>query len=215
MARFKGTFEGRTAGGGWASARTLADLGELTAQWLEGAIPSVPGYIGGPDPETGELVPVLAKLNRAGFVTACSQPALDRPGYDGARWQQCAAVEGFTDSPDLVMRIRQGRRAYGLKVIAHDPATLPRWRFGWGRQAPVTWRDGEEYTWFGAQIPRCHLRGPEFAGGLCCRQGLDAFCSAWQVTVIDPEPGRSDVLWRTLEWAAAGRPEDLPAGRRS
>jgi Domain of unknown function (DUF6919) len=201
----------------WKSARTLADLGELTARWLEGTIPAVPGYIGEPDPETEELVPVLAKLNRAGFVTTCSQPAFDGTGYDGAHWQQCAAIEGFTDSPELVMRIRRGIRAwpYGLKVIAHDPATLPRWRFRWDRETAATWRDGEEYTWFGAQICRRYIRGPLFGGGLCSRQGLDAFCSAWQVTVIDPEPGRPDVLWRTLEWAAAGSPADLPHGGRS
>ena len=199
----------------WASARTLAELGELTARWLEGAIPSVPGYTGEPDPETAELTPVLARLNRAGFVTTCSQPAFDGTGYDGAHWQQCAAVEGFTDSPDLVMRIRQGERAYGLAVIAHDPATLPRWRFRWGRETAATWRAGEEYTWFGVQIPRRYIRGSLFGGGICCRKGLDAFCSAWQVTVIDPERGRPDVLWRTLEWAIATKPEDLPCARQS
>ena len=35
----------------WAAARTLADLGELTARWLEGRIASQPGYAAnyGPD----------------------------------------------------------------------------------------------------------------------------------------------------------------------
>jgi len=190
----------------WKSARTLADLGELTARWLEGTIPSVPGYIGEPD-ETKELVPVLAKLNRAGFVTTCSQPAFDGTGYGGAHWQQCAAVEGFTTAA-LASRIIAGLDGRsGLLVIAHDPATLRRWRFGWGQETAATWRDGEEYTWFGAQICRRHIRGPLFAGGLCSRQGLDAFCSAWQVTVIDPERGRPDVLWQALEAAVA---RDLP-----
>lgn len=45
----------------WRGARTLGDLGELTAQWLEGTIGSVPGVMPGygPDEETVPLVPVL------------------------------------------------------------------------------------------------------------------------------------------------------------
>ena len=43
----------------WAQTRTLADLGELTAQWLEGRIASVPGYCGSPADETASLAPVL------------------------------------------------------------------------------------------------------------------------------------------------------------
>jgi hypothetical protein len=65
----------------------LADLGELTAQWLEGTIASVPTVWPGcgPDEEATELIPVLAARNRAGYVTTVSRagegPA---PGYDGA-----------------------------------------------------------------------------------------------------------------------------------
>ncbi len=62
--------------GRWRAARTLAGLGELTAEWLEGTIASiptvVPGY--GPDEETAALIPVLAACNRAGYVTTVSQP---------------------------------------------------------------------------------------------------------------------------------------------
>lgn len=56
----------------WRDARTLADLGELTARWLEGTVGSVPGTVPGcgPDEETGPLVAVLATANRAGFVTS-------------------------------------------------------------------------------------------------------------------------------------------------
>jgi len=61
----------RSAARAWSSARTLTDLGELTAQWLEGSLATLAGgaYRGGPDEETGPLVPVLAALNRAGYVT--------------------------------------------------------------------------------------------------------------------------------------------------
>ena len=67
----------------WASARTPADVGELTAQWLEGRIASQPGYAPGcgPDPETADLTGVLAACNRAGFITDTSQPGESGPGY--------------------------------------------------------------------------------------------------------------------------------------
>ncbi len=65
----------------WEAARTLDDLGELTARWLEGTIASQPGYEPGcgPDPETAALIPVVARCNRAGYVTCGSQPAEQAP----------------------------------------------------------------------------------------------------------------------------------------
>jgi len=88
----------------WGTARTLTDLGELTAQWLEGKIGSVPGTMPGcgPDEETAELIPVLAACNRAGFVTVVSQPGEEPAlGYDGQIWTQRAALEGFADTATL------------------------------------------------------------------------------------------------------------------
>ncbi|WP_157881130.1 DUF6919 domain-containing protein [Streptomyces griseoruber] len=60
----------------WRSAHTVADLGELMALWLEGELRSWPGYMPGcgPDEETTHLIPSLAALNRAGFLTIASQP---------------------------------------------------------------------------------------------------------------------------------------------
>ena len=55
----------------WRSARTLADLGELTARWLEGTVASVPGYCGPPDrgdegagPGPGEAEPRRVRHHR-------------------------------------------------------------------------------------------------------------------------------------------------------
>ncbi|ASR39866.1 hypothetical protein BAY61_31770 (plasmid) [Prauserella marina] len=64
----------------WYAARSLTDLGQLTAAWLEGELESQPGYVpgNGPDEETNELVPILAAVNRAGYLTMCSQPATSR-----------------------------------------------------------------------------------------------------------------------------------------
>src|SRR5690242_11209625 len=75
----------------WHAARTLADLGELTAQWFEGRLRWSPAYPE-PEPETRPLVPVLAAANRAGFVTAHSQPAEPRDEHGCA---QRAAVSGY------------------------------------------------------------------------------------------------------------------------
>lgn len=65
----------------WRSADSLQDLGDRVALWLTGAIASQAGYQPryGPDPETAHLVPVLARLNRAGYVTDCSSPASRTP----------------------------------------------------------------------------------------------------------------------------------------
>ena len=59
----------------WKTARSLADLGELTARWLEGTEPNHPCCASGADEETSPLIVELAALNRAGFVTDFSQPA--------------------------------------------------------------------------------------------------------------------------------------------
>src|ERR1700733_7453959 len=77
----------------WAEVRTLADLGGLTAQWLEGSLRGEsPWYGGEPDSETFEIGSTLAALNRIGFVTTNSQPA-GGPAPDWS-WAQRAAVSG-------------------------------------------------------------------------------------------------------------------------
>ena len=193
----------------WREARILADLGELTAQWLEGRIASVPGCYGPPDIEDPALIPLLAALNRAGFVTTASQAGTSGPGSGGARWQQRAAVEAFTADPGLIQRIRQGIRDYGLYVVVHDPFTMPRRAAYRGMELPVTLRDGEECAWFGRQLSRRDIRSWRAGWGVCRRSARDALCNAWQVTVIDTEWGRPDVLWRVLERASARTPGGL------
>lgn len=68
----------------WARAQSLAELGELTALWLEERIVAHPSY-GDLAPETFSLVALLARLNRAGFVTTSSQPgSREHIGYGPA-----------------------------------------------------------------------------------------------------------------------------------
>ncbi|MFC5888134.1 DUF6919 domain-containing protein [Kitasatospora aburaviensis] len=77
----------------WRSAATLAELGNLTAHWLEGTRRSRPGYVPGygPDPETTDtpgLVRALALANRPGYVTDAGQPGIDGPDRRQDWWAQ-------------------------------------------------------------------------------------------------------------------------------
>ena len=89
----------------------------------------------------------------------------------------------------------------GLTCVCHPPATLPRWRYRYDRSVTVTMREDRRVTGFGVQLPRRHIRDSWLGYGICHDDALDALCEAWQVTVIDPEWGRPDVLWRVLEQA--------------
>jgi len=185
----------------WASARTLADLGELTARWLEGSLASQPGYqVGcGPAPETERLIPVLVQFNRAGFMTDGSQPgSLDGGGESGQR----AAVEGFA-AQDVALKLIAAASRAGLHVIAYPPSMTPRWRVRYDDAVPVTRRHGDGVTWFGAARPRRDLRDFHVGYGICGPAAVAALCDAWQVTVIDVQWGRNSVLWDALSAALA------------
>jgi len=205
----------------WASARTLADLGELTAQWIEGRIGSQPGYYGPSDIEDPALIPVLARLNRAGFITECSQPGHDGTGYDGSRVQQRAAVEGYAPEP-VALRLLFAAQPAGMTVIAYPPSSLPRREYQDERALCVTRHDGDpdcpdrvdgwcQETWFGSQVPRRHIRSRRIGYGICHRDAVKALCSAWQVTIIDPEWGRDlSPLWDVLDAAIRPAPRMMP-----
>lgn len=184
----------------WTSARTLADLGELTAQWLEGVIAAVPGYCGGPAEETASLVPVLAAANRAGFVTDSSQPGGSGPG-----WQQRAAVQGFADDATLE-RLREA--CTGHPEIYAIVNRAPRWFIRSGTATPVTRCSGRDVTRFGARLSCGHLSDAWTGYGECSDDAVQAVCDAWQVTLVDTEWGREDSpLWAALErFAGAAGP---------
>jgi hypothetical protein len=180
----------------WAAARTLADLGELTAQWLEGRIDSRPGYYGRVDEDKAPgLTETLILLNRAGFLTDDSQAGFDGKGFDNAHWQQRAAVTGFASE-----------ETYGwLEASVHGTRFKA---FGWptvsrqgSRPMPavcVTRRNSEECTWYGDQYSMSELTD-EFAG--CGHDAIDALCSVLTVTVYDVVPGPNE-LWAVLRQAA-------------
>jgi len=180
----------------WAEAKTIADLGELGALWLEGEIPSQPGYTEncGPDEETEHLIPVLARLNRGGFFTTGSQPGGEGETASNGEWRQRAAVDGFITDDGLLCRIDDAlARVDGLTWVVN---TASWWRDDYRPAEPVTWADGQDYTWFGARLSRRHLRFPYGETG-----ALPALFGAWQVTVVDLEWGRDDRLWPVLDEA--------------
>jgi hypothetical protein len=185
----------------WQSARTVEDLGRLGARWIEGDLASQPAYEGPSDIESPDMIPVLASLNRAGYYTIASQAGEEGPGFDGARWVQHAAVEGFA-SATVAERISRVAKRAGMTVIAHDPAKLPRRRIGYRRAVTVTYRDGRACTSFGAHLSRSHLYDPQAGYGILRPDALAALCAAWQVTVTDPVPGRRGVLWEAMAGVA-------------
>lgn len=178
----------------WHAATTLRDLGELTALWLEGQIDSQPGYQPGfgPDEETTDLIPVLARLNRIGYLTDCSQPGRDPgAGYDGATWCQRAAVSGFAE-PAVADAIAATASAAGVLVYT---AAVSRWDH-LGDRIPVTTRAGRPCTAFGGRRSR---RGLKFQYEDCSDAAVNAVLGAVQLTIVDPEWGQRDTLWTLLD----------------
>lgn len=180
----------------WREVESLADAGELVARWLEGDMETVPGYYGRPAQETEELIPALAGLNRAGFVTVGSQPGEGPVSGDGETWWwQRAFVDGVTEVR-AADRADAASTGSGLLAIRHDGA---RRRMDYRPAVPVTATHahldhgrGVVATETGSRMSRSGLE-LAFGGYL-----LDELCRAQQVTVIDPVWGRNSLLWPTL-----------------
>ncbi|MEV5204939.1 hypothetical protein [Streptomyces sp. NPDC053720] len=178
----------------WSSARTVADLGELMALWLEGAIASRPGYAAnhGPEEETAHLVPTLAALCRAGMITTNSQPGLSGTGANGLWWEQRAAVECVVTDPDLLERLVAVTHDAGMLVRVNEPG-------GTGEDpVVVTTCDGEPTAWFGGRIGDADMAVQW--------EGLDpqlfrAISTGTYVSVIAPDyGGEGEGLWVGLDF---------------
>ncbi|MGW3652499.1 DUF6919 domain-containing protein [Streptomyces sp. NPDC000878] len=189
----------------WQSARTVTDLGELMARWLEGEIASRPGYQAryGPEDETEHLVPTLAALCREGYVTTCLQPGFAGTGADGLWWEQRAAVELVVTDPTLVHRLVDAACAAGLfiRINDHHPD-------GGVQEPPVvaTTRDGEPVTAFGGRISRADMaiQWPELNRDLYRQVSTGTY-----VSVIAPEYGPDgERLWITLDFLTGRRQHD-------
>ncbi|MFI1890428.1 DUF6919 domain-containing protein [Streptomyces jumonjinensis] len=191
----------------WKSARTVADLGDLMARWLEGEIASRPGYAAryGPDEETAHLVPTLAALCRAGYITTCSQPGLAGTGVDGLWWEQRAAVDGVVTDPELLRRLVVAATEAGMLVRTNDyrPGSAD-------QEQPViaTTRDGEPTAAFGGRISRADMaiQWPGLDRGL-----YDQVAHGAYVSIVAPEYGPTgERLWVLLDQITGLRPAPDP-----
>lgn len=194
----------------WSQARTLADVGALMARWLDGELPECFVQDAPPDPETGDIPSgLLADLNRAGYVTETSQPAED---WTTSTWnsevcyRQRAGVEFLMDTEHLDALV-DATALTDLIVTFHR---APRfrwmartWRWFYRHEIPVTESAGTghpdvgEECWFGRPQPRSAWKwvGRREYGSRVLGKAL---ANAWQVTVVDPEWGRTDYLWDAL-----------------
>lgn len=186
----------------WSEARTLADLGSLTADWLEGRLPGEhPNGYDRPDEETLPLIPSLAAANTAGFVTTNSQPGCVET-IDGRLWEQWAWVTGLADAEALLQLCSEARKhgVLALAFRATDRFSMP--------PLPVTTVDGEVYDPDGyayCAVGQClDPEGVAFEWEGCHPAAVAAAVDAWQVTLVDPEMGRGDRLWTVLD-AVSGR----------
>ncbi|MFE7112214.1 DUF6919 domain-containing protein [Streptomyces sp. NPDC057575] len=167
----------------WRSARSITELGELMALWLEGRTGSWPGYQPrcGPDEETLPWTGVLAAVNRAGYLTIGSQPGFSNENFDGKAWKQRAAVEGFIADHALLLALTDAAAKAGIDVRLHSLLDT------WGSSTiTVTTRVGVPNTEFGTPLSIGDLR---FMRRGCAPEAVDAIAEANYVTITDREYG--------------------------
>jgi hypothetical protein len=181
----------------WAACATAADVRAATVLWLTGAIRSQPGYCGPVDVDEDDapgLTDALVALNRAGVLTNNSQAGADCAGFDGAHWQQFAAVDGLADDATVGWLV-ESLFGTGLQIAVNS----------W---VDVTFRDGRRYTRFGGEWSRKmrrHLRDEWTGYGVCQSSAVDELLACRRVVMYDPAFGRDDRLWPTLRAAAEAR----------
>jgi uncharacterized protein DUF6919 len=156
----------------WSEAKTLEDLGEVTARWIEGRVSFHPCYCADIDTETRPLQEKLAYFNRNGLVTTFSQPAeqLDEEGYS-----QRACVEGYARE-EIAKKIAVLGLYTDLLVLIYPPD----WQGGY--QIPITLDEFHPFTWCGGVWGYREL---ECFAEDCSSEAMESLKSAWKVVVID------------------------------
>lgn len=180
----------------WERARTLEDLGELTARWLDGTLKYMPGYADEPDQETEPIRGVLAAANRRGLVTTDSQPGVPMDAGSGQR----AAVEGYAKE-EVARRLGALGLWTELLVFIFPPGD-----YSWGYRVPITVDEFHPFTWLGSSHRRVELQSD---ARYYSREALEELAGAWKVVIIDPRWGREWYLWEHLSAVLERRsPED-------
>jgi len=161
----------------WQRARSFADLCELAARFVEGRESSFPGWgAAALDAESEPLVPALAALNRAGYLTLASQPGTLR-GVDGC--EQRAFASGFCRAADARAL---GGRSYLRGARSRAAVAVSRKA---GRARVLAGHNAREEE---LEIFRDVLGASALAELERC-----AYWSIW-----DPVWGREEWLWRKL-----------------
>ncbi|MFG2667642.1 DUF6919 domain-containing protein [Streptomyces sp. NPDC048387] len=180
----------------WRAATTFPELGELTACWLEGDIRTHPGVKPnyGPDDEAQPLIPLMAAVNRAGFLTDSFQPGHDAADYSGNLWEQRPAVTGFVADPELLTRLAESAEKAGLLLLVQFPGDYQQ------RGLVVTRVNGMDYTRYGRTWAPFELRGA-WPSSLISQAAFETVASAAQLTIAAPAFEPSTTLWAVLDEA--------------
>ncbi len=65
------------------------------------------------------------------------------------------------------------------------------------------WPATRKTHWFGSHLDRDDIEDDQAGYGICHPDAIEALRTEWQVTIIDPEWGRNDMLWPVLKSFAA------------
>jgi hypothetical protein len=173
--------------GRWAQPLTLEELGEITAQWLEGSVWTSPwnGELR-PDSETLSLVPHLAEMNRSGYVTEFSQP--------GIASAQRAAVAGFCEK-DQAECLASISLESELVVLSEYPGVDSTY------ELPISQEERRTFT----ILPGRPMT--DVSWGLHPRT-LSLLSDCHYVSIFDPCWGRDDVLWAAVVAALKRDPHE-------
>lgn len=164
----------------WKRAQSFDELCELGARFVEGRESFFPGWGAEQlDAESEPLVPVLAALNRAGFLTLASQPGT-LAGVDGC--EQRAFVSGFCRASEARSLRRLGARSFRRGE---------RGRAG----VAVTRRAGSARVLAGHNAFESEL---ELFRGQVGERALAQLSECVYWSLWDPVFGREEWLWRKL-----------------
>ncbi len=195
----------------WQPARTLVDLGALSADYFDGVTDEHPDAMvtrpAGHDPAV--VAPTLVDLNRAGFVVFRYVVGRDSTLADGPT-ERRAAVQGFCDTLTLEW-LSASLFGTRFQVVAVTTAT--------GRAdgtlnagVPVARTGPTVDANLGRQYTRTEIRALTF-GGFLTPTAAGALANAWNVTVFDPEWG-PNTLWARLAHTVDPEPMELARTHR-
>jgi hypothetical protein len=175
----------------WARPLGLTEVGELTAQWLEGTVNWSPWQAGSSaDDETLPLVPYLAAMNRLGYITDFSQPGV--PG------DQRAAISGFCHRPQAECLASLSLESE-LVALTEYPDVESAY------EIPITQQDERTFT----ILPGRPVIDASW--GLNSRM-LSLLSGCYYVSIVDPSWGRDDLLWTSVAAALKRATHDCAGG---